>query len=309
MPVNERDCGVCNRSYTEGVKMWSAGGEGGLVVECPLCGTYILDKDAIGASYSWDSNLRLPLSCATRQAFESGQQLRLTLSNVADLAASHTRKRVSENMDHLLQLVAKRSERPHLGAWFSYSDDFTLIDCFSADEFEWYIGWTKGRDLVFQTGAGPGKAQLNLSLDGWNRVQPLTAEGGKPGRCFVAMWFAPELKLAYDNGIAQGIRDAGFEPMRIDIKEHNNEIPDEIMSEIRNCEFMVADFTGQRAGVYYEAGFAMGLGRKVIWCCREDEINKLHFDTSHKNHLVWSGPEDLRAKLYKRIRATILETK
>jgi hypothetical protein len=62
---------------------------------------------------------------------------------------------------------------------------------------------------------------------------------------------------------------------------------------------MVADFTGQLAGVYYEAGFAMGLGRTVIWCCRKDEIGKLHFDTNHKNHIDWE-------RLYRRIRATIL---
>ena len=69
---------------------------------------------------------------------------------------------------------------------------------------------------------------------------------------------------------------------------------------------MVADFTGQLAGVYYEAGFAMGLGRTVIWCCRKDEIGKLHFDTNHKNHIDWETPEDLREGLYRRIRATIL---
>jgi hypothetical protein len=80
------------------------------------------------------------------------------------------------------------------------------------------------------------------------------------------------------------------------------------MTEIRNSEFVVADFTGQRGGVYYEAGFAMGIGRKVIWCCHEDEIGNLHFDTSHKNHIVWKTPDDLRSKLYRRIRATILET-
>ena len=81
---------------------------------------------------------------------------------------------------------------------------------------------------------------------------------------------------------------------------------DEIIAEIRNCEFMVADFTGQRAGVYYEAGFAMGLGRSVIWCCHKDEVEKLHFDTNHKNHIAWETPAGLRERLYRRIRATIL---
>jgi nucleoside 2-deoxyribosyltransferase len=116
-----------------------------------------------------------------------------------------------------------------------------------------------------------------------------------------------DTRVAYESGISPALSDAGFTPIRIDRKEHNNEIPDEIIAEIRNCQFMVADFTGQRAGVYYEAGFAMGLGRAVIWCCRKDEIGNLHFDTNHKNHIDWETPEELRERLYRRIRATILE--
>jgi nucleoside 2-deoxyribosyltransferase len=121
------------------------------------------------------------------------------------------------------------------------------------------------------------------------------------------MWFSEVTREAYDAGIAPALSEAGFSPIRIDRKEHNNEIPDEIMSEIRNCQFMVADFTGQRAGVYYEAGFAMGLGRPVIWCCHKDEIGKLHFDTNHRNHIDWQTPAELKERLYLRIRATILE--
>ena len=163
------------------------------------------------------------------------------------------------------------------------------------------------QELVFQTGAGPAAVQLTLSMAGWNRVQPLPRAGGTPGRCFVAMRFSEETRAAYEKGIELAVSDAGFKPVRIDRKEHNNEIPDEIIAEIRNSQFMVADFTGQSAGVYYEAGFAMGLGRPVIWCCQREEIGKLHFDTNHKNHIDWHTPQDLRERLYTRIRMTILE--
>jgi nucleoside 2-deoxyribosyltransferase len=145
-------------------------------------------------------------------------------------------------------------------------------------------------------------------VSGWKRVQPVPQAGGIPGQCFVAMWFSDETRDAYEEGIKPAILKAGCAPIRIDQKEHNNEIPDEIIAEIRNSQFMVADFTGQRLGVYYEAGFAMGLGRKVIWCCRKDEIGKIHFDTNHKNHIDWENPEELCRRLYTRIRATILDT-
>lgn len=134
-------------------------------------------------------------------------------------------------------------------------------------------------------------------------MQPLPRVGGIPGRCFVAMWFSNETKAAYQEGIEPAVTNAGFRPLRIDMKEHNNEIPDEIMAEIRNAQFVVADFTGQRHGVYLRSGFAMGLGRPVIWCCRQDQIEDLHFDTYHRNHIPWNNPQDLRDKLYRRIQA------
>lgn len=70
------------------------------------------------------------------------------------------------------------------------------------------------------------------------------------------MWFDQSLLEAWLNGFSAGIHDAGYVPTRIDNKEHANKICDEIIVEIRRSRFVVADFTGQRNGVYYEAGFA-----------------------------------------------------
>src|ERR1017187_8742173 len=91
-------------------------------------------------------------------------------------------------------------------------------------------------------------------MEGWKRVQPLPRPGGIAGRCFVAMWFADEMDEAFELGISRAVTDCGFPaPTRIDRKEHNNQITDEIMAAIRDAEFVVADFSGNRGGVYYEA--------------------------------------------------------
>jgi hypothetical protein len=280
----------------------------GLLIECPRCGRYELVGDkAIAQSFQWTPELKNALSCAARQASEADRPIRIAGANAEELAQPHMNTRVSDNQERLLREIARRARRPQRGAGFSPPTDFTLVDCYSEEEFLWYIEWLKNQQLVFQTGAGPTTVVLTLSMEGWKRVQPPPRAGGLPGQCFVAMWLSEDTQAAYEGGIEPAISRAGFKPIRIDLKEHNNEIPDEIMAEIRNSEFMVADFTGQRAGVYYEAGFAMGLGRKVIWCCRKDEIGKLHFDTNHKNHIDWQTPEELHKRLYARIRATILE--
>ena len=93
--------------------------------------------------------------------------------------------------------------------------------------------------------------------------------------------------------------------MRIDLKQHINKIDDEIIAEIRNSKFLIADFTGNRGGVYYEAGFAYGLGIPVIWTCKKEDISELHFDTRQYNHITWTNSEDLYIQLVNRIKATI----
>jgi len=123
------------------------------------------------------------------------------------------------------------------------------------------------------------------------------------------MWFDESMKAAYEEGIEPAILEAGYEPLRIDRKEHINRIDDEIIAGIRRSRFLVADFTqgepGARGGVYYEAGFAHGLNIPVIFTCRSDVIAKVHFDTRQYNHIAWESPADLQQRLTQRISATI----
>jgi nucleoside 2-deoxyribosyltransferase len=91
----------------------------------------------------------------------------------------------------------------------------------------------------------------------------------------------------------------------VDQVEHVGKIDDEIMVQIRKSRFIVADFTGHRSGVYFEAGFALGLGLPVIWTCRKDELSKLHFDIRQYNCIDWVDAADLRKRLAFRIEAAV----
>jgi hypothetical protein len=164
----------------------------------------------------------------------------------------------------------------------------------------------------------PVGSTFRLTSDGYHRLEQYERGTVATRSAFVAMWFGAEMTEVYDTAIAPAIIRAGFEPIRIDRKEHNRKIDDEIMADIRRSRFVVADFTcgsylaeggssrlEPRGGVYYEAGFAMGLNIPVIWCCRADQINDLHFDTRQFAHIVWTEPADLEPQLYNRIRNVI----
>ena len=80
------------------------------------------------------------------------------------------------------------------------------------------------------------------------------------------------LRDAWINGFDPGIRAAGFRPLRLDNEDYVGGITDEIMAQIKRSRFVVADYTAQRKSVYFEAGFALGLGLTVIPTCRADEV-------------------------------------
>jgi hypothetical protein len=126
---------------------------------------------------------------------------------------------------------------------------------------------------------------------------------GLRSQAFVAMWFDPQMMDAYEHGFEIAIGGAGYSALRIDRKEHDGKIDDQIIAEIRRSAFVVADFSGHRGGVYYEAGFAHGLGRRVIFTCKKTEIDKLHFDVRQYNTILWTTPNEIVAPLQNRILA------
>ena len=103
--------------------------------------------------------------------------------------------------------------------------------------------------------------------------------------------------------------------MRIDEKDFTGSIISEITSEISDSVAIIADLTGNRGGVYYEAGVARGLQLcnhpiKLLLTCKQDFFNKekVHFDVSGDNILLYNDTNDLIEKLNKRLQ-TVLSVK
>lgn len=144
-------------------------------------------------------------------------------------------------------------------------------------------------------------------------------------QCFVAMWFnnkenskkfIPNTDNVYFNAIKPAIENGGkYKAMRIDCLEHCDDINDRMIAEIRKSRFLLVDLTGYRGGVYWEAGFAEGLGLPVIYTCHEKwfKTNKrlgiegIHFDINHRNIIFWNEDkiEDFKERIKNRIDAIV----
>ena len=134
--------------------------------------------------------------------------------------------------------------------------------------------------------------EATLTVYGWARVEELLREAKDSNKAFMAMKFGdPQLDAVFREHFKPAVSQTGFELMRLDDEPRAGLIDDRLRLEIRTSRFMVADLSHANAGAYWEAGFAEGLGRPVIYTCRKDVFDnpetKPHFDTNHYLTVVW----------------------
>jgi nucleoside 2-deoxyribosyltransferase len=270
-------------------------------VVCRRCGRYLITEEAeINVQTMRDAE-RVFLSAATRQETEAGRVVQLTDANIDKMGKERAHTSIPENVDKLLSYVRTKCPRPGQRVRIDRENDYTVIDAPTPAELEYITGYAMEVDYLRYTPPG----DYWLTPKGWERISARPSVF-MPGRCFVAMAFRDSLKPAYTEGIQKAVEDdCGFRAVRMLELEHNDKICDRIIVEVRRAQFVVADFTFQRAGVYFEAGFAAALERPVIWTCKACHFNRLHFDTRQYNHIKWEQPDDLRAQLATRIRGTI----
>jgi hypothetical protein len=171
-----------------------------------------------------------------------------------------------------------------------------------------YVNYLIEAGLVASTSpfgaAQHDKRTYRLTYKGWDHVLGTSASFAEQGRVFVAMWLHESMEAAYKDGIAPALWGTGFEPVCMNAVFHNDDITFAILAEIRRAQFIVADITGARGGVYFEAGFAKALGRDVFFTCREDRFkDDRHFDTEHFQHTIWTTPAELQSKLREKVLA------
>lgn len=282
-------------------------------------GGYLIDILAFNQIPLEDRGFRARLTTWLIDQRRAGEQWPEITAEVLGRVARQPNLRLSDRIERFFLYLSSLRFRP--GNRFYLRGEISRADAFAA--------WTESMDepdtsslmaLLVSMGLveNVGQTEYTLTPDGFARLESVDVRGGSNAQCFVAMWFGTEMDDAYDQGFALGIADTGYQPVRIDRKEHANKIDDEIVAEIRRSHFIVADFTcptvqttdGQtvpipRGGVYYEAGLAQGLGLPVIWTVRQDCIDYVHFDTRQFAHILWSDPTDLRARLRYRIEAIL----
>lgn len=124
----------------------------------------------------------------------------------------------------------------------------------------------------------------------------------KSKSAFVCMPFSREFTDVYELGIKPVLKAAGFNPVRADEIQHNTGILSVIYDQIASAHVLIADLSGQNPNVYYETGYAHGMGKEVVLLTQD--INDIPFDLRGLNHIHYEGQITiLKQKLEKRIKS------
>lgn len=98
--------------------------------------------------------------------------------------------------------------------------------------------------------------------------------------------------------LKKSCEDFELKSVRVDELANANSIIKDIKSLIKKSEFLIIDLTHSNPNVYYELGYADGIGNKgkdILLLAQEETI--LHFDTKHRRTLFYKDASDLQEKL------------
>lgn len=186
-----------------------------------------------------------------------------------------------------------------------------------------FVGYLSEQGFV---SLAPLNEYIILKPDGLKRVDEFQKSDINNKNVFVSMAFNDKTKDTR-KAIKEGIISSGYSPEFIDEIIHNKQIVPEMFRLIRESRFLILEISEPNYGAYYEAGYALGLGKEVIICCNEDVFNnnipkfnkdiseeefkkfqkyfKPHFDIAQKQILVWKDYDELTSTLAEWIKAII----
>ena len=260
-----------------------------------------------------DADAGAKLSHAIRRAQERKESVLLN-TYTAEAIIKHPLPRPREQADLLVRWLAQNVPGPGEMIWVGFDNHGSIIGSRSPAGFELVLDHLFASGLVTghqsKTIGGGDQANATLSFDGWDYYETLRAGTVVYRKAFMAMKFGdPQLTNVLEDVFKPSAKRAGFDLFKLDDVPVAGLIDDRLRVEIQSSDFLVADLSHDNLGAYWEAGYAEGLGKPVIYMCEISKFAaaKTHFDTNHHLTIQWdaSSPQAAGNALTATIRATL----
>ncbi len=146
------------------------------------------------------------------------------------------------------------------------------------------------------------RAPLGLLLQSSGKVAVKGVKLAEQERvCFIVMQFTEEYNALYTDVIKPTCEEFGYKVVRGDDFYHSGLIIEDITKSIRECSLVIADVTPNNPNVFYEVGFAHGIGKTTI-LLSDRKRDKLPFDISGFRTLFYDNSIGGKSAVEERLR-------
>lgn len=297
-------CPIC-KSPVKHFERWPSG-KSGNSYDCPNCGEYFASDSALA--------MLDQLSCERKAMLSHAVWSRQKTNGLFEIKSTHVRSTdpiqlpgPAEQLDNLIVYWGREQGR-QLSAniekpWGELRAKLGAVTPGDVD----YIAEEAIERRLIQGSSADGRVAGNLTFKGWEEFRRIERGQSVSRHAFMAMPFGePALEKFVDEVFRPAVLATGFTLKRLDDEPSAGVIDNRMRVEIRKAKFLIADLTHQNHGAYWEAGYAEGLGKAVIYTCERAAFKKTHFDTNHCTTVVWERDEP--GKAAEDLKATIRNT-
>jgi nucleoside 2-deoxyribosyltransferase len=316
IPPQGRDCIVCGTAPAS-----EAVSADKVQITCLRCGSFTLTESAraeLPGKLGSDIARRSKMSHVLRRAQGShGFEIKPIRSDELESYWSLDRlPNPIEATNNLVLWLGENQQYPHRLATPTTSEIAAhigwLIDPEGGDSaaLGWLFSMIEPRGLFRKTAGDGNRLSIQLAPDGWQKYAELSQVRLESRTAFMAMQFGdPTLEEMVQRCFKPAVARTGFTLRKLNDEQPAGLIDNQMRAALLSARFVVADLSHANLGAYWEAGYAEGLGRPVMYTCEKLmwDKKKTHFDTNHMLTIIWQASDQKRAEdqLAAAIRATL----
>lgn len=285
---------------------------------CEICGEFNISGSLYSSEYFKDLNIaqRAALSHISRTNFENNNtpfvfdSYRFTEDSIEKLKAKN---RKSQSIDIIVktgEVFEKTGEKYLLNRF----KDFSIFGSVSPLQFDSVLKELGGNGYIFLNATSDGRTEISLTTAGEEIFEKEKLGHISGNYIFIARKFEnKELDTLIKDYIKPLIKaEMGLDVFDLSELSQAGVIDNLMRQRIREAKLVLADLSDGNWGAYWEAGYAEGLGKPVVYLCKESVFNEAttrpHFDTNHCTTIMWDleKTEDLKVKFLPTIQRSIL---
>ena len=308
-------CPVCEYSSPQ-VKTWDNAEQ--FNVECPRCGSFCFTRTAkhkLKSLEAEENDWRWKLSYWIRKGQEKNQPPEINSNLLKAIMDDMELPKPIEQANNLIRWLGDNLSRPEEKITVDPFLIASIVGCKDGQGVHYIASHLGDEELItyeFQSEIGisaPYSVTIGLTFKGWDKYEELSRGVSTGNIAFMAMQYGdPRHDEIYKRHFRKAVAETGFVLRRLDESLKAGLIDNQLRIEIRNARLVLADLTNDNSGAYWEAGYAEGLGKPVIYLCERKHFEKFktHFDTNHHTTIIWDEDnlDDAVEKLKATIRAT-----